>query len=136
MSERLMPFKAATIGKSSPAYKRRDTPFLFRASKMLPALNWKPPIVSHPTISSVVGLWSSPPEEAAWTNMRFGQVGPGMDACQLSQTANSWAKATSMGSCAGAKHFMTSPGFAAPPLAPYEETNPVLLMAGYWLPAG
>ena len=34
--------------------------------------------------------------------MRFGHVGPGIEACQLSHTANSRAKAVKTGNCSGA----------------------------------
>ena len=53
------------------------------------------------SIETGLGRRSSPPDDAAWTNMRLGQVGPGIEACQLSQTANSLARAFSTGSWSG-----------------------------------
>jgi len=66
-------------------------------------------MVSHTRISAVVGLWSSPPEEAAHAKNRFGKVGPGIEANQLSQTAKLLAKAFRTGNWPGEKHFMMPP---------------------------
>src|SRR5438445_1246414 len=83
------------------------------------------------------GLWSRPPDDAAWAKNRLGQVGPGIDENQLSQTTNSPASASRTGSVlAVSKHFITSPGSA--PLAlclaislAKLATKPVLVGVGY-----
>ena len=58
------------------------------------------------TVSQSPGLSSRPAAEAACTNRRFGQVGPGMELNQLSQTANSRASMFRMGNCSGMKTSM------------------------------
>src|ERR1700685_3226330 len=95
-----MPLSPPRSEKSSPEKTRQPVGDLrFRASKIELFENGMPSIVSHVRISAVVGLWSSPSEEAAQANRRFGQVGPGIDACQLSQTAKLLARALRTGSC-------------------------------------
>src|ERR1700731_5274785 len=105
-----MPLSAATLGKSPPVYMRQGVADLAaRASKTVPFLSSNPRSVSQAKISSLVGLSSRPPDEPACTKKRFGQVGPGIDACQWSQTANSRAKAFRTGSCFGDRQRMLSP---------------------------
>src|SRR3954447_25634650 len=67
---------------------------------MLPLSNRIPPISSSSSESPVDGLSSRPAADAAWTNRRFGQVGPGMEENQWSQTANSRASAVITGTSA------------------------------------
>ena len=58
----------------------------------------------------VDGLWSSPAEDAAWTNIRFGQVGPGIELNHWSHSANEVASAYDVGSwLAVSKPSMMSP---------------------------
>src|ERR1700742_4983407 len=65
---------------------------------------WKGnPKAKHWAISMADGLWSSPPEEAAATKNRLGQVGPGIDEYQLSQTTKFEARSTATGTCVGPK---------------------------------
>src|ERR1700682_2407858 len=53
------------------------------------------------------GLAVRPPELAAWTKKRFGQVGPGTDAYQKLHTANSLATVASTGIWLGVKYSIT-----------------------------
>src|ERR1700753_1215204 len=97
---------------------------------MVPPAKGKPASVSHKIISAVVGLWSSPPEDAAWTKKRLGHVGPGIEACQLSQTTNSLAKAFSTANCEGEKERITRLGSPAPPPFAKAAAKPLLSIAG------
>src|SRR5882672_3603758 len=51
-----------------------------------------------------------PSEVAAWAKFRFGQVSPGTEACQFTNTANSLASRDSTGACSSEKHRMTAAG--------------------------
>src|ERR1700722_9263664 len=78
-----------------------DAPVLPRMGQRVnsvPCSKPKPSTVIHSPIWATFGLWSSPPDEAAIMKKRLGQVGPGIDARQPSQTANSLARAFSTGS--------------------------------------
>src|SRR5215471_9235693 len=109
---------------------RHERPAADSASNRLPCSKPNPSMVIHSAICAMLGLWSSPPEEAAIMKNRLGQVGPGMEARQPSHTANSAASPVSTGSCAGPKHCMISPG-ALPPAEPaYAATYPLLLTGG------
>jgi hypothetical protein len=105
------------------------------ASKIVPFGKENPSAISHSKISAFVGLWSSPADDPACKNIRFGQVGPGIEACHASHTANSDANATSTSSSSGMKQFITSPGdryfCAAVQASKYDATNPELSVGGY-----
>ncbi|SAL08064.1 hypothetical protein AWB81_08558 [Caballeronia arationis] len=55
-----------------------------------------------------LGEWSRPEEVPATEKNRFGQVGPGIDAYQLSQTPNSRARKFKTGSWSGVKALKAS----------------------------
>src|SRR3982750_3157364 len=98
---------------------RHDFPACVRRSKIVPFSKLKPDADAHFNVSPFVWLLSSPPADAACTKKRFGNVGPGIDACQLSNTTNSLARAVRTGSClALSKHFITSPKLSAAPPCP------------------
>src|SRR6476620_368189 len=69
--------------------------------------------------------------DAACTKKRFGQVGPGIDANQASQTTNSPASLFNTGRLGGLKHCIGV--LAGAPGNRYTkfETNPLLLTRGY-----
>src|SRR5580698_717632 len=109
MSDSATPLSAPANGKQSPEKIRQPVSDLRpSASNMEPCAKLTPSSVSQVRISAVVGLWSRPSDDAAQANMRFGQVGPGIDENQLSHTANSRARAFRTGSCCALKHFRTS----------------------------
>ncbi len=62
----------------------------------------------------LVGASSNAPEVAAWANIRFGSVGPGMELNHRSQTTNSRARAFRTGNWSGPKLFITSPAVSRP----------------------
>ena len=73
------------------------------------------PIPSESKLSALIwsawlGESSQRPDVAAWANIRFGSVGPAMEACQLSHSTNSLASWCSTGTYFGSKHRIGSPG--------------------------